>query len=75
MSAGERQRLHLLCLATWTELENAVGRLTGATLRDDAKAVEEACRLAHELLDHHLAAKMESVGAMREDVKRNMSGH
>lgn len=74
MSDGKRERLHLLALATWSELTATVAMMVGAVLRNDGEQVEALRRKAHDLLDQHIDSKIEGVGAIREDVKRGFDG-
>ena len=74
MSLGPRERLHILGLATWSELTATVEMLIGAVLRNDGDRVEALRRKAHDLLDHHIDAKIEGIGAIREGIKREFDG-
>lgn len=72
--SGERERTHMLGLVTWADLSATIGSLVGAVLGNDGKAVEGLRSKAHDLLDHHIDAKVESIAAIREDVKREFDG-
>jgi len=74
MSIGPRERLHLLGLATWSELVATVEMTIGAVLRNDGERVEALRRKAHDILDQHIDAKIEGVGAIRESIKREFDG-
>lgn len=66
----DRERLHLLGFATWSELEATVALIVSGTLRNDAPSVEAARARAHDLLDQHFDAKIASVTAIRQDVAK-----
>lgn len=74
MSDGKRERLHLLGLATWFDLTAIVSSIIGAVLRNNGPEVEALRQRAHEILDEHIDSKIEGVGAIREDVKREYGG-
>ena len=62
----------LLALAAWTELEATAGMLLAATMRDDAHQVEALRAKAHDILDHHLDLKIETIAAIRERVRKQI---
>jgi hypothetical protein len=74
MSDGKREHLHLLGLATWAEMTALIARLVAAVLRNKAEEVEAIRSQAHDVLDHHIDAKIASITAIREDVSREFDG-
>lgn len=71
-SNPDRARIHMMGLATWTELEATVGSHKAAVMRKDAEATDAARQKAHDLLDHHLDLAQEGIEAIRLDVEKKL---